>query len=149
MSNVPMIASVTDVPLQSAPIEASWIREGKPVARNMPLSRSADRTATTLVWDCTAGKFEWHYDIDETIYFLEGEAIISDRVSPPKTFRAGDVLFIPKGAVCDWHVEKYVKKVAFCRTTLPASFGLMVRILGRVKRMVRGSSAPSGFAPAA
>jgi uncharacterized cupin superfamily protein len=90
-----MIPSVTSGELRSAPIEPSWIHEGRPMARNTMLSRSADGMAWTLVWDCTAGRFEWHYDIDETIHFIEGSATISDGISPPKTFRAGDVLFIP------------------------------------------------------
>ncbi len=119
MSKTPMIASLTTVDLRPAPIEPSWIREGNPMARNATLSKSADGLASTLVWDCTAGKFDWHYEIDETIYFLEGSATISDGVNPPKTFGPGDVLFLPRGAVCHWHVENYVRKVAFCRRTVP------------------------------
>ena len=147
-----MIPSVTSVELRSAPIESSWIREGSPLARNATLSRSADGLASTLVWDCTAGKFEWHYDIDETIYFLEGSATISDGHSPPKTFVSGDVLFLPRGAVCHWHVENYVRKVAFCRRTQPRVLGLAMRAIGRLQRMMKRTgarAAPSGFLEAA
>ncbi|WP_336488029.1 cupin domain-containing protein [Methylobacterium nigriterrae] len=129
-----MIPSVTSVELKSAPIEPSWIQEGNPQARNATLSRSADGLASTLVWDCTAGRFQWIYDIDETIYFLEGSATISDGHSEPKTFRAGDVLFLPRGAVCHWHVETYVRKVAFCRRTQPKIVGFAMRAIGKIKR---------------
>ncbi|WP_227590544.1 cupin domain-containing protein, partial [Klebsiella aerogenes] len=35
------------------------------------LSWSADGSASTIVWQCTEGRFEWHYDFDETILILE------------------------------------------------------------------------------
>lgn len=150
MSITPMIPSVTTVELRSAPIEQSWIREGAPAARNAVLSKSADGLASTLVWDCTAGRFEWHYDIDETIYFLEGSATIDDRRGTVKTFTAGDVLFLPRGAVCDWHVESYVKKVAFCRRTQPKAIAFVMRALAKVQRSFKRSPAPAlGFAEAA
>src|ERR1700761_7613770 len=102
LSSVAMIASATDVALQPAPITPSWVRAGRPRANNAILSRSTDGMATTIVWDCTAGEFEWTYNIDETIYFLEGSAIISDGVSPPRRFGPGDVLFLPRGSVAYW-----------------------------------------------
>lgn len=139
-----MIPSVTSVELRSAPIEPSWIREGTPIARNATLSRSDDGLASTLVWDCTAGKFQWIYEIDETIYFLEGSATISDGHNPARTFGPGDVLFLPRGAVCDWHVETYVKKVAFCRRTTPKVVGFALRATGRIGRMLRRKPATAG-----
>lgn len=150
MSNDLILTSTTAVELKPAPIEPSWILEGNPVATNCTLSRSADGMASTIIWQCTEGKFEWHYDIDETIYFLEGSATIDDRRGTVKTFTAGDVLFLPRGAVCDWHVESYVRKVAFCRRTQPKLVGLAMRVIGRLQRMVRKPApAPIGFGQAA
>ena len=65
--------------LKPAPINADWIIEGAPVARNALLSRSEDGSAFTLIWDCTAGLFEWRYSIDETVYILEGSVIVRGR----------------------------------------------------------------------
>lgn len=148
MPTIAVIASVTTGDLRAAPIEPSWVHEGMPIARNTLLSRSADRMAWTLVWDCTAGKFEWHYDIDETIHFLEGSATISDGAGLTKTYEAGDVLFIPKGAVCQWHVETYVKKVAFCRRTAPKALSLTMRAIGKCRKMLTrkgAQAAPLGL----
>jgi uncharacterized cupin superfamily protein len=142
---VPMILPVTSGDLHAAPIEPGWIRAGSPLARNTLLSRSADGLAWTLVWDCSAGTFDWHYDIDETIYFLEGSVTICDGHSNPRTFTAGDVLFIPQGAVCHWHVEHYVKKVAFCRRTQPKLFALGFRAVSKLTRMIKGTPASSGL----
>lgn len=146
VSPVPVVASVTDIDLRAAPIEPSWILEGTPNARNSTLSRSADGLASTLVWDCTAGKFQWIYDIDETIYFLEGTATISDGHGPTKTYKAGDVLFIPRGAILHWHVEHYVRKVAFCRRTTPWIVGFALRAIGKIRRTLLPASGPApGF----
>jgi uncharacterized cupin superfamily protein len=53
-----------------SPIYPNWVLEGNPVARNKVLSSSADGSASTIIWDCTAGRFNWIYDVDETIYVI-------------------------------------------------------------------------------
>lgn len=131
-----MIASATDQALKPAPIEPSWIRGGNPEARNAVLSRSADGTATTILWDCTSGEFDWIYDIDETLYFIEGSATIGDGHAPPRLFTAGDVLFLPHGTVAHWQIDRYVRKVAFCRRTLPQPIAFGLRAGRKLKRVL-------------
>ncbi|MFE1597995.1 cupin domain-containing protein [Methylobacterium sp. ID0610] len=143
MSLPPIVYCPTDVSLKSAPINPGWVRAGAPEARNALLARSSDGTASTLLWDCTAGEFEWHYDIDETLYFLDGAAIIGDATNPPRRYAAGDVLFLPKGSVAQWRVESYVKKLAFCHRTLPKPVGLAVRGAAFAKRLLTGRAAPT------
>lgn len=139
-----IIASKTDIELRPAPIEPSWIREGNPVARNAVLSTSADGTASTIVWECSEGKFEWHYDFDETIHFLEGSVVIEGEGMPPTRFGPGDVIFFKNGAVARWHVEGRIRKLAFCRRTQPRIIGLALRVASKLKRML----APAGGRPA-
>jgi uncharacterized cupin superfamily protein len=114
-----IIHSGRDVTLKSSPINPAWILEGNPVARNAVLSRSRDTTACTIMWDCTAGQFNWHYAFDETVYILEGSVTVCSENTPPKRLEAGDVAFFPFGTMAHWHVETYVRKVAFCRRVLP------------------------------
>ena len=135
------IASELVAELRPAPITAAWIREGEPVARCATLSNSEDGTATTVLWDCTEGKFEWIYDFDETIYFLEGRVIIDDGHAGPRQFGPGDVIFFPAGARANWHVQEHVKKLAFCRQVLPAPIGFVVSALRFLKRKMRVPSA--------
>src|SRR3978361_1610779 len=71
----------TAVDLRPSPINPDWIRGGNPVARNAVLSSNRDRAACTLVWDCTPGEFDWHYDSDETIHILEGSVVLDDGVA--------------------------------------------------------------------
>ena len=110
---------VGNVKLNPSPIYPNWVIEGNPIARNKVLSSSADGTASTLLWDCTAGRFNWFYDVDETLYVIEGAVVVKDVTGASRRLSAGDIIFFPAGARAEWHVEKYVRKIAFCRTPLP------------------------------
>jgi uncharacterized protein len=142
MSTKPVQFSKSDVELQASPITAAWIIEGKPLARSKILSTSEDQTACTIVWDCSKGKFNWYYDFDETVHIIEGGVTIDDGHSAPKKLGPGDVVFFPAGSHAVWTVEKYVRKVAFCRKVLPAPIGTLVRIARAVKRKLK--PAPAG-----
>ena len=127
---------VLKLPLNPCPIHPGWILEGVPVARNVVLSYSADGNASTLIWDCTAGRFNWFYDVDETIYVLEGGMIIKD-AGGTRRLSAGDSIFFPKGASAEWIVESYIRKIAFCRTPLPWPLAFAKRGLRFFKRRLR------------
>ena len=124
-----------NVDLKPSPIEPSWILEGNPEARSQVLSTSADGAATTLIWSCTEGKFNWYYDADETIVILEGSIVLESEGMPPKRYGVGDVVLFRDGAHAKWHVEGHVKKVAFFRQTNPLGLGFAVRALNKLKCM--------------
>ena len=124
------------VNLSPRPIEPSWIIEGNPVARSCVLSESADRCASTIVWECSEGKFDWYYDFDETILVLEGSIVLENDDMPPTRYGPGDVVFFKDGAHAKWHVEGHVKKLAFCRKTQPVLLALALRVLLRIKRIL-------------
>jgi uncharacterized cupin superfamily protein len=128
------IAKLT-VDLKPAPIERSWVLEGNPEATSCTLSQSADGLATTIVWHCTEGKFNWFYDFDETILILEGSIVLESDGLPSTRYGAGDVVFFRDGAHAKWHVEGHVKKLAFCRKTSPVLFGLALRVFHKLKRI--------------
>ena len=146
MPNQPIICGTTAVDLTASPIDPAWVRAGHPVARNALLSQSRDRAACTLVWDCTPGEFEWHYDSDETIHILEGSVVLDDGVAAPRRVGPGDVILFPQGAVVRWTVETHVRKLAFFHRPLPAPLALVSRAVGKAKRAVRGRLMP-GAAP--
>ncbi len=124
-----------NVDLKPSPIEPSWILEGNPEARSYSLSKSACGTASTLIWSCTEGKFNWYYDCDETIMIVEGSIVLESEGMPPTRYGVGDVIFFREGAHAKWHVEDYVKKVAFLRQANPVGFGLAIRAVNKLKRM--------------
>jgi len=122
----------------ASPIPASWILEGGPIARVALLSSSADGTASTYYWDCTAGRFNWYYSFDETLHILEGSVRLKAPSGSPRTVVAGDIIFFPAGSQAEWTVDKYIRKLAFCRTPLPG-YLISVRDMGRkFKSLVNG-----------
>jgi uncharacterized protein len=128
--------------LVSNPIQPEWILEGQPIARLELLSSSADGTASTYFWDCTAGRFNWFYSFDETFHILEGSVALKDTAGKIRKVTVGDTVFFPKGSTAEWTVDTYVRKIAFCRSPLPDSL-LAVRDAARkVKRMLRGNREP-------
>jgi uncharacterized cupin superfamily protein len=135
-------ASIDAIALKAAPINPGWILEGSPVARAGEIARSTDGTTVSFVWDCTAGTFNWHFGVDETVHILEGEVEVSAAGFSPRILRAGDVALFRAGTTARWHVPVHVRKIALCRHPLPWSLGFAVRALGRVRALLSG--APSG-----
>jgi len=133
------------VNLTPRPIEPSWIIEGNPVAQSCVLSESADGLASTIVWECSEGKFNWYYDFDETILILEGSIVLENDNMPPTRYVAGDYIFFRDGAHARWHVEGRVRKLAFCRKTQPVLLGFALRAFSKIKRTLL----PSGKRQAA
>ena len=135
MTAKPIEAANLKVNLFPSPIEPSWILEGNPEATWCILSQSADGLATTMVWHCTEGKFEWFYDFDETVLILDGSIVLESDGMPPTRYTAGDVIFFKDGAHAKWHVEGHVKKLAFCRKTSPVWFGFALRVFLKLKKI--------------
>ena len=68
------------VSLTPRPIEPSWIIEGNPMAQWHVLSQSADGLASTMVWECSQGKFNWYYDFDETVLILGVRSLLENAI---------------------------------------------------------------------
>ena len=132
MSETNILVSATDVGLEPLPINPAWIKEGSPEARWRLLFSTADGIAQTVVWDCTAGVFNWSYYSDETIHVLEGGVTITDEAGT-REVRAGDVMFIPAGSHALWDVKTYIRKVAFLRQPLPHPTGFALRAWNRIR----------------
>jgi uncharacterized cupin superfamily protein len=132
------------VKLGPAPIEPSWIIDGNPVAQCCVMSRSDDGLASTILWECSEGRFNWYYDFDETIMILEGSIVLESDTMPATRYSAGDVIFFRDGAHARWHVEGRVRKLAFCRKTHPAWLGFALRVVLKLRKIIL----PPGERPA-
>ncbi len=141
MSRSIVMATAAAVDLNPAPISPDWILEGTPKARNKELSRSHDRTSYVVVWECTEGRFNWHYAKDEALVVLSGVAFITDEQGE-RRLGPGDLGFFPAGSSCTWRVTETVRKVAVLRDTMPRPMGFGVRAYGKLLRMMglRGKS---------
>ena len=108
------------------PISSDWVLDGSPKTRSRELARSHDLTSYAMAWECTEGRFKWHYNKDETLVVLSGEAFITMETGEERRIGPGDVVFFPAGSSCTWRVTSYIRKVAFLRHTMPRPLGLAV-----------------------
>jgi uncharacterized protein len=130
-----------EIPAKSIVIEAAWSADlsdlelapirstlaGTPAARSKILARSRDRTSCIMVWECTAGRFNWDYCVDETVLITSGEAFISTQEGEERRLGQGDMGFFPAGTSCVWRVNDHIKKVAILRHDLPPLLGISVK----------------------
>jgi uncharacterized protein len=128
--------------LKAAPIVASWIISGTPVARTKRLFTGADGTASTYMWDCTAGRFNWFYDCDETICLVEGSVVLKDASGAVHRLGPGDAFYFPIGSRFEWTVEHYVRKIAFIHEPLPRMALRVARAWTALARLMRPGGAP-------
>ncbi len=127
-----------EMELRPAPIAARWVIEGNPVARSRRLAASPDTTSSTMVWTCTPGKFHWYYTVDETLYILEGEVFVTNEKDEVRRLGPGDIAFFPAGSHSVWHVTKDLRKIAFCRQSMPLFAGLGLRAFNKLVNIVTG-----------
>jgi uncharacterized cupin superfamily protein len=129
--------ATASVALNALPIRPQWVLEGAPVAQYKILSTSTDGTAKTIVWDCTAGRFNWFYDMDETVYVLEGSVVLKDETGTSRRVGSGETVFFRAGSHAEWTVERYIRKIAFLRTPVPKHALLAIRAVRVFKRLAR------------
>ena len=123
------------------PIDPAWILDGSPRARIVTLANGRDDWATTALWDCTPGTFDWHFAWDETVHVLDGVVEVTMPDGVRHRLVRGSVAFFPAGSRAIWRVIEPVRKLAVCRRALPAPLarGLETpeRVRGRIARLVR------------
>lgn len=110
--------------LIAAPIPRSWIREGNPVARDKRLT-GGDRLPSTVMWDCTAGRFDWFYEVEEVAHVLEGSVLIEDAAGGRQMLRTGDTFLFAAGSRYEWTVPNYIRKIAFSYSPLSRQMRLI------------------------
>jgi len=98
------------------------------MARSKKFARSNDFTAYLMVWDCSPGKFNWHYSKDEWLVVVSGEVFISNGNGAERRLGPGDWGFFPAGTSALWRVTSHLRKVAIVRETLPRPLGLALRL---------------------
>jgi uncharacterized protein len=133
--------------LKADPIPAEWIREGTPTARRKLLVGSSDNLASTHMWDCTAGRFDWHYEgDDEVIYVVDGSVVIEDEAGARRRLDAGDTFLFPAGSTFHWTIPHYIRKIAFMRAPLSRKMRLAKEIYNLLTfRRLRHPKASTGL----
>jgi uncharacterized cupin superfamily protein len=143
LSTQVILATAATAELDPEPIPVDWILSGSPVARSKKLAKSADFVSYIMVWDCTPGSFDWHYNKDEALVVVSGEVFISIDGAPERRLGPGDWAFFPGGSSGRWRVTQTIRKVAVLRETMPRPLGLAVRLVkGALRKAGFGGQAP-------
>jgi uncharacterized cupin superfamily protein len=137
-----LVARSGQVDYKPGSINPDWIVSGNPQTRSAPLVSSPDGYGSANFWDCTAGKFNWHYGWDETVLILGGEVRVTDSDGNSSVLRAGDVAHFPAGSSFLWEVERYVRKIAFHRKPAPT----LRSFLGRYRQRITMAASVLGIA---
>jgi uncharacterized cupin superfamily protein len=134
---------VDEADFRDAPIPQDWILAGQPRARAALHSRSVDETATTTVWDCTSGRFRWHYGWEEAVLILEGQVKVTAEDGAVRILTVGDAAFFAAGTSALWEIDAYVRKLAFCRRELPPSIRLALKWRDQARSAARSLLGPA------
>lgn len=117
--------------LEPSGIAAEWILSGTPTAWNREVARSHDRNSQIVVWECTEGHFKWHYNKDESVIVVSGEAFLIHDDGQELRFGPGDVGFFPAGITCTWRVPGRFRKVAVIKEPMSRPLGFAVKAWNR------------------
>ncbi len=119
--------AATTIELEPSGISADWILSGTPEARSKLVAKSSDGTSYVMVWECSAGRFKWHYIEDETVTVIAGEVFITNEKGEERRLGQGDMAFFPAGTSAEWRIDNRVRKVAVLRKPLGYLLGFAVR----------------------
>jgi len=64
---------------------------------------------TWSIWTKEPSTFDWHYDSQETCFFLEGDVTVKTDQGEI-SIGVGDLVTFPKGLSCTWNVKQAVRK---------------------------------------
>jgi uncharacterized cupin superfamily protein len=125
------------------PLAAHSVLSGTPVTKIKHVARSHDLTEDILVWECTAGIFNWEYRKDETIVVVSGEVFITNEKGEERRLGPGDLAFFPAGSTARWRVPVHVRKVAVEREALWKPLGFGWKAWKKLRRILGGRRQPS------
>jgi uncharacterized protein len=123
--------------LHSAPIKKDWVVDGTPQASGCAIFETADQGADVHEWQCTRGRFVWHYDVDEIVYVIDGHARIKDLATGLSThITAGTSVLFQRGSSAEWTVDDYIRKIAINHVPLSPKIAKLRSAWRRLKRLL-------------
>jgi uncharacterized cupin superfamily protein len=109
-----------DHPLEPWPIVTEEVLEGDPQMRGCILALSRDGRHAAGLWEAQPSRMRGGYASQEVDLVLRGRATVTPAGGEPYEVAAGDVLVVPAGTRCEWHIHEAVRKL-FTGRALPRS----------------------------
>ncbi len=135
--------------LEPAPIPATLILDGAPVARakSRPFHEADSGTVhAAIVWDCTSGTFFRQVVKAETVQIIAGSLEITHGKGRKEHLVSGDILTLAAGSQLIIHVNDYVRTYSI-RVTPRPSLGQRL-VMPYQAFLMRSASAWSSKLPA-
>jgi uncharacterized cupin superfamily protein len=128
-----VVTSTPDrVELHPATFPAEWILDGNPVSHIKEIARSRDGAMRVVVWECTKGRFEWQYGVNEMVHIISGEVLILDQSGDERRLGPGNTAFFPAGSRSTWRVTQDVRKLAVCHDPVPSLGRFAARVWKKI-----------------
>jgi uncharacterized protein len=104
-------AQASTVSLQTYTVNPQWVKAGQPRFQTAEIVRSPDGRSVTGVWTCDGTTtFEWHFNLDEAVYVLEGRVEVR-YLGSQFVLEPGQSAIFKAGTTAVWHVPTHLKKV--------------------------------------
>lgn len=131
-----VIVTPADVKLEDGlqPLSPSSVLSGTPASRSKTLARSNDWAANIVIWECTAGRFKWHFTQDETLFVVSGETVMTSEKGEERHLGPGDIAFFPAGTRCTFLVPDGIRKVAVVRESMWRPLGFSLKVWNKLLR---------------
>jgi uncharacterized cupin superfamily protein len=79
--------------------------------RNHTFFATTDESVLSGVWECAPCKEEIEsFPVHEMMSVISGSVTVTSAEGKAETFTSGDVLFMPKGTKCTWHITETLRK---------------------------------------
>ncbi|MFZ6721022.1 cupin domain-containing protein [Undibacterium sp. Ji49W] len=106
----PASSAAVSMPVKAFEVDPTWIKEGTPNFRATEFFKSHDGKTSSGIFECDGpSTFEWHYQLDETIYVLDGGVDIEYQ-GKRFSLKPGETAFFRAGTTALWHVPKGIRK---------------------------------------
>jgi len=133
-------ASAAPQPILMAP---ERLLAGSPAPKLELVAKSRDKTNWVVVWECSVGSFNTHFDVEETCVIISGEVFVTPEGGAERRLGPGDFAFFPACSCSKWRVTETVRKVAIRRIDLPPLLAFAARVWFKLLRITGLRSAPN------
>jgi len=135
MNGFLLSSTLSSVQLEPGTIPSRWLLSGDPRTRSKLLGKTPDRLAYTMLWECGAVSYKWHYTRDEAYIVLSGEGFMTDENGVEHRYGPGDVAFFPSGTNATWRHPSHFRKIAVLKDAVAGPIAILWKLWSRLENV--------------